>query len=274
MNQKSAATSVYHIGNSLTWDMQPWGLREMGRACGFSWQTGFHIGCGRPLEVIWRHPRFQCVPPAEPFGAFPEALTKYSWQALTLQTHFSRNAALGGETEAACNLLQLFHTRPENQKARCFLYMAWPRHEGIGAWADPYSANPDTPVRHCREFFQHLRQGILNRFRGHPLSLEIIPVGEVLYELHQRLQRGDAGEPRSIEMLYRDHIHLDRAMGRYLAGLTAFCCLTGFDPDQVHKPAAFYGEERDYDPKLMALATTVIRETIDAQRTAASPTGG
>jgi len=237
--------NTYHIGNSLTWDLQPKGLVEISARRGYLHTAGYHIRCGMPLIHIWTHPEETCVDPVVKFGTFRGALKNHAWDAVTIQPH--RGASTLGEDEAVIlDMIALARENPANKDTRFFIHCAWPGDSGADyakQWLQPIEDKDDAKTVLCRQYFDHL----IRRVRaGTEAQVYAIPAGEVLYALDQKLRAGALPGAKSVEALYRDKAHLTTARGRFAMALTAWSTLFRTDPKGMRKPQKAYGKADAY----------------------------
>ena len=255
------AFNSYHIGNSLTWDLQPLGLVEISAQRGTQQTVGHHIQCGQPLNSIWANPKDTCVNPVEAFGTFRPALEKHRWDAVTLQPY--RGASTLGEDEKVIlQMIELAQKNPDNAKTRFFIHAAWPGHRGkdyAKHWTREVKDEDDTPTDLCRSYFAHLLKRVRSKTDA---SVEIIPAGETLFALDQKLRSGALPGVASVEDLYRDEVHLSLDRGRFAVALTAFASITGSDPSGLTKPEKAYGKSEVFTEAYYKLVYETVRNVI------------
>jgi hypothetical protein len=72
--------TVFHIGNSHTWDLAPnIGLERIFRVSGETLNNDWHIACGRSLDYIVKNPTVSCVTPVG-YTDYVDALTDKAWE--------------------------------------------------------------------------------------------------------------------------------------------------------------------------------------------------
>lgn len=231
--------AVYRVGNSLTWDSQPDGIEALAGQAGFLHDEGYHINCGNTLENIHAAPAQVCIPPVPEYGTWDAALPGAAWEAVAFQPHYGGTSTLGSDEAAILAMIDDAHTNPLNADTRFYVYAAWPMRPAFAAtWIAAVADNDATPTTLAREYFVHL----MKRLRAATTSpVYVIPVGEVLFDLDQRLQAGDVPGLTGINQLYRDDIHLTHDLGRFVAGLTTYATLHATDPTGIVKPERWYG---------------------------------
>jgi len=247
---KSVEITSYSIGNSLTWDSQPLGVAAIANDFGFDQTVGHHIRCSWSLNGILEAPDNTCLAPVPEFGRFGEALPNYPWDAVTLQPHRNAtfNSTLLSDVDAVLGFISESQSNGLNADTTFYLYTGWPVKQNYStAWTAPVVDADTTPTVQAREYIEHL----VDRVRSATSTkVNVIPIGEVLYELDQRMQAGQIPGFNDIGDFYRDNIHLTLDLGRYAAGITTFATMYGIDPAGSTKPDGFYGNGTAFTPAL------------------------
>lgn len=106
----AAGLSSYHIGNSLSWDMQPEGLAALAAANGHSLEVGYHISAGMPLNHIAANPDDITLSGA--YGGYASALAGHRWDAITLQPYIGEGSTLDTDLAAIGQLIDLAEAGP------------------------------------------------------------------------------------------------------------------------------------------------------------------
>jgi hypothetical protein len=232
----ASADDIYHIGNSLTWDSNPPAVAAFAGQRGHSATFGHHIRCSMPLNYIWEHPTETCVVPTP--GLFTPALTTYAWDAVTLQPHRNYSSTIGTDVAAIGNFIDLTRTNPANAGTRFFVMQGWTnRYDYQTEWDTASADDLNTPMSFTRDYFDHLMGRLRNAIDA---EIYLIPVGEVLYLLDQRMQAGDVPGYTTIDDFYRDDLHLSLDLGRFVASVTNYAVLYGDDPRGLTKPAGYF----------------------------------
>lgn len=225
----------YHIGNSLTWDSRPDFQEALAIAAGIATEVGFHINCGRSLPYIQANPDQSCVVPP-PSGLYAEALPSRRWDAVTLQLHMTFPKPTLGEDLAALRFfVELAQENPENASTQFFLYTGWPgRDHFVEWWDEPGEFDLETETAISRAYYDAAFATYADEFGE---SLRLIPVGEVLYHLKERIENGQVPDVFNFRsQLYRDAVHMTRDYGRHVAAVTAFSVLHRIDPRSLLDP--------------------------------------
>ena len=251
----------YHVGNSLTNDMQPYGVAAMANEHGFTASVGQHIHNSASLATIWGNPAgaWGARPYPDP-APYNVALPGYTWDAVTLQPHPSQGSTLGQDEEMILNFINLTRTRPANADTRFYIYATWP-HQNLGAyqavWTQDITDEDSTRTVQARQYYEHLIARVRARTDA---TVLMIPAGEVLYELDRRFGPSAVPEADDVTDLYRDQLHLNHA-GRFVAGLTTFATIFRADPGGVKRPEGEYGEE-DFSPKFYSVVQETVRDVL------------
>lgn len=227
--------SIYHIGNSHSWDFRPnEDFRSLAAAQGLKMENGWHIKCGSTLSDIWAYPNVTCVDPND-FGKFNTALSSRNLDIVTIQTYKGTSAE--NEKKACINIISLALSNPQNNKTMFYLYNTWPENTSIPlnnfdfskAWLKTYS-DPSKTLIMCRDYYKYLSNSIKGIFPAEKIG--VIPVGEVLYQFDQAAKNGLITGYKSAGQLYRDSPHLNN-VGRYIASLTVYCVIFDKDPRTI-----------------------------------------
>jgi len=116
---------LYSIGNSHTWDFRPAAdFLEIGKALDIDIKNGWHINCGQNLETIWDNPGQTCVDLSR-FGAYKETITRYKWDAISIQTF------IGGTGKAEKNAVEellAYIGSSMNKDCIIYIYCTWPKN--------------------------------------------------------------------------------------------------------------------------------------------------
>ncbi len=258
---------VYFIGNSITDTINYSALAEMVKAKGNTMTWGRHMIPGCPLFGLWRTAERKpndCGFVEQPYGGSINALKNFEWDAVTLQP-FDRHLTHAdpqsdndeGDVLYAQKYLDLAIAKSPN--ARIFIYERWPRMcingKGISydknAYKDPehnkdkvtdlskiddfeksylqrYTAGWDD-TNETQDYFETLTRILrkVNPYLAKPVSL--VPVGDVMYALDQKMKAGQVPGYTSIYQLYADGIHLDN-IGSYVVGCTFYATLFQENP--------------------------------------------
>jgi len=221
---------VYHVGNSVTDTINYNGLSQLAQSRGHKPVFGRHTIPGAGLSWIWQHPAdgFR----EEPFGYYPNALPNYQWDALTLEPfdrHLDDNE---GDVVMAKNYINL--ALPKSPNLQIYVYSRWPRREGDGSldfdqkWLRKYTGSWDG-TEESKDYFEKLTFELRKAYPKIQKQILLVPVGDVLYELNQRMKGGHVPGYSSITQVYADGIHFND-VGSYIVGSTFYATLYKENP--------------------------------------------
>jgi hypothetical protein len=240
------ATSAYFIGNSLTNDMQPFGLAAIAASDGKSLTVGHHILAGNSLDYISTHPtEITPLTPASPSGTFNNALPNNSWDVVTFQPYDSATSTLGTDISAIESFIDLERSGPSTA-THFYIYEGWaPSYTFVTSnyqhyWEKVIPDNLSQPTSRQRGYTE-LLDDHLSQHYGNQVAIDIIPIGEVFNELDKRIRAGTFQDFANITDVYRDTIHLSE-VGRYIAAMTVFATIFNEDPTGLGIPAGFYNQ--------------------------------
>jgi hypothetical protein len=253
----AAAPTSYHIGNSLTHDTAPWGLEKLAQQRGLSHTDGYHIRSGASLNNMLYFPSTVSIEPPAPFGPLTSALPNYKWNAVAIQPHTGPNSTLATDITSIEWIIDLARTNPENAGTRFYVISTWPTLGDYGAqWTYPSPDSLDTPTNRTRDYFTHL----VDRLRVETdANVLMVPIGDVLYELNERLGAHAVAGYSSVIPFYRDGHHLS-SLGQYAALLTTYVTIRGEFPSGLSKPAGVF--TFDSEPPNAAEIYALINQTV------------
>jgi hypothetical protein len=221
---------VYHVGNSVTDTINYNGLRQLAESRGHKYVFGRHMIPGAPLSWIWGHPNEGFT--EEPFGYYPKALPNYEWDVLTLQPFDRHLDDDDGDLATAKNYIDLALRKSPN--LRVYIYSRWPRREEDGSldfekkWVRTYTGGWDG-TEETKDYFEKLTFELRKAYPKLQDRIFLVPVGDVLYELNQRIKAGQVPGYTSITQVYADGIHFND-VGSYIVGSTFYTTLYKENP--------------------------------------------
>ncbi len=244
---------AYHIGNSVTDTIRPAALAKMAESRKRTYTWGRHMIPGAPLQWIWEHPGDGFK--EDPFGYYPNALSRYEWDAIILQPFDRHLDGDDGDLARASAFLDL--AARKSPRARLYIYSRWPRRDANGAldfaakWNRAYTGGWDN-TEEGRDYFEKLLAA-LRKARPHEAKrMFLVPVGDVLLALDKKMRNGEVPGLASAKDLYADGIHFGDT-GAYVVGCTFYATLMRDDPRGL--PTAPYGA-------VTPEAAKVIQETV------------
>lgn len=221
---QSRAANIFMIGSSITDQVNYGGFETLAESQGFEHHWGRHIILGAPLGFIWNNPNSGFR--TEPFGYYPNALVNYDWNAVTLQTGDSE---LEPDADAMTKFIDLTQTRPYNaENTEFFIFSRWPRQdrgEYSAFWVLEYTGG--TLLSQTADYFNDLTEEMRSRYPD--TSIRLMPVGNVMYELDQRMEEGLIPGFSDVYEFYADNSHLN-AYGQYTVAVTYYSVIYRSDP--------------------------------------------
>jgi hypothetical protein len=253
---------VYFVGNSVTDTVNYKALAELAESRGYKQTWGRHMIPGSPLFLLWEASEKKSGFTEPPFGHVQEALANHQWDAVTLQPFdrlLTNKNTEGADTEGDLVTIQkmIDQALPKSPEVQFYIYSRWPRItingkaaqydkdayrtdvQGIPVgpgpvddfterWQRKYTGGWDGS-NETRDYFEQVVQEVRRANPGMKKPVKLIPVGDIMNELHQRMKAGDVPGYSSIFQLYKDGIHLNEA-GSYLVGCAFFATLYGESP--------------------------------------------
>ncbi len=242
------ALRVYFVGNSVSDTIHYRALAELAKSRGYQHVWGRHMIPGAPLQWIWQHPKDGFQEP--PFGLYPNALANFEWDVLSLQPFDRHLSGKDGDLTMAKNFIDL--ALAKSPDLQVYVYARWPRQgkdDFDTAWLKKYTGGWDG-TNETKDYFERLT---LELRKAYPkLKVHMVPVGHAMYELNQRMKRGEVPGHRHIKEVFADGIHLNN-VGSCIVGCTFFATLYRANPKGL--PGAPY---KVTDPKL----AEAIQETV------------
>jgi len=222
----------YSIGNSLTGiNFQNYAQAAASRGNTADW--GLHLQPGATLDFILQNASNDQTISQPPFGPYGNALSNFTWDAVVVEP-FGR--ALGGANGDLNNVHSFVNLiQPQSPNAQLYIYETWPSKNAADgtlnyhdSWLANYDGTDDDSVR-SRNFFDNL----MTQLRATNPSLSkpalMIPVGEVLFDLNERMHAGQITGYSDIGSFYGDNIHAN-SLGWYTSALTWYATIFKDDP--------------------------------------------
>ena len=226
---------TYFIGNSVTDTIRHGSLAKFAKSRGHILTWGRDMIPGAPLSWLWEHPKdgFQ----QEPFGLYPRPpLSEQPWDVLTLQPFDRHLVGKDGDLAMAGNFIDL--ALKHSPDVQVYLYSRWPRKDKAKdgslvldyrtKWIRQYTGGWDG-TEETRDYFEKLVAELRKAYEGKAKPVLMIPVGDVLLELHERMRAGKVQGFNDIAEVYVDGIHFNN-VGSYIVGMTFYATLFRDDP--------------------------------------------
>lgn len=213
--------AIYHVGNSLT--DQSYGMHDIAKARGHLTVFGRHMIPGAPLDWLWNH---RAEGFREPDGKKPadETLRTRKWDVLILQPFGSpvvKSVEFGANYAAAAY--------EGNPQCQVYVFENYPVIGKDGSEKDQWESRwLSADYTRGRANFEQVAKGLSARFPDKK-PVRIIPVGEVMYQLHLKMKAGEVPGYKHIADLYADAVHL-KSEGKYLEAVTHYATIFQDDP--------------------------------------------
>lgn len=252
-----APLRVYHIGNSVTDTIRYPALKQAAADAGYAYEYGRHMIPGAPLSWLWDHQDGGFV--EAPYGPPRQAFGHFTWDVVTLQPFDRHLEGEDGDLTVARRYLDLLFAKSPD--ARVLVYQRWPRRDEDGSldyrtkWLRPYTGCWDGS-NESRDYFARVLEGLRAAYPDQSDQFEIVPVGDVIFTLHEKARAGRLPGLTSATDLYVDGIHFGN-LGSYLVGATFFAALFDAPASKVSPKA--WGLEPS--PTTRAIAA-LIEETL------------
>jgi hypothetical protein len=252
---QSNTLASYHIGNSLTVDSNIVSMGDMASQRGKTAVADWHILTGSTLPNIYANPNTTNL--GQYFaGPFPQALTNYTWNAITLEPFFSPLDGPDGDKTAILNFMNYAKTaNAANGNAQFYIFSRWEQQSAMSggltytqAWNLPYTQPESGDTTTTADYFAQLTTAVRHAQPQDMKPILVIPTGHVFAALDEQIRAGQLPGLTSITDLYRDFIHL-APLGSFIAsatfyatiyrdnpiGLTPWSGYPAFDPVLVNK---------------------------------------
>ena len=167
----------------------------------------------------------------------------HDWSKVTLEPYYDTLTGPTAAVERMADFIALSQSTGRNAGTNFFVYSAWPNSTGAGFdFSAAWDAEYDPAVSATRMTRDFMHQSTL-ALREHPgvdgEHIFMVPVGDVLYELDQRMKAGGVDGFTGVHELYNDAPHLTQ-IGNWIAGMTFYSSFWGESP--VGLSATYYGQ--------------------------------
>lgn len=258
----SSETTSFHIGNSLTRDSELFAIPAFAEMRDLDHSIGFHTRSASSLTAILGDPNGETVSSAPLYGKFTTALPGNTWSAVTMQPYSGHT--LEEEIDSALEFIDLTRSNPANSETVFYVYESWPNRINGSyeeQWLEPLTNLSNPRATRSRAFFDLFYDSLSAETDA---TLRTIPVGEVLYQFDVAAQQGEIPGYDSVSDLYRDHVHLSFAVGRYVASATTFATLFDETPVGLTKPEDFFlGDSFPLSQEFYEKVHKIIRDVLN-----------
>ena len=246
---EAKSLKAYHIGNSLTDNMYPGGLKRIAEQNADTYTYGKQVSPGVPLDMNWKlQSKTGSIYSITPYGKYTTALKNYSWDVMTLQPFDNKIEGSTGDLAMAKNFINFAKGKSPNLQT--YIYERWPRQQREGGKLKPFDYTAlytkAYTGQNSRYYLSNERQGYFESLvkqinNSLPSSIRkalLIPVGDVLLELDKRIKAGKIKGTSKITEFYQDDLHLNKK-GGYVASLTFYATMYKESPLGTTVPGAF-----------------------------------
>ena len=227
---------VYHIGNSITDTIRYAALGRLAQSRGRDYVFGRHMIPGAPMDWIWEHPDqgFR----ENPYGYYPNALSNFEWDVLTLQPFDRQLQSPDGRGDLTTARKFIDLALPKSPDLQVYVYSRWPRRDGDevtgwsvdfqAKWVRPYTGEWDGS-NETKDYFEKVTIALRQAYPPPRKPALLVPVGDVLFELDRRMKAGDFPGFTDVNQFYHDGIHFNN-VGALVVGTTFYATLFRADP--------------------------------------------
>ncbi|MCZ6674921.1 MAG: immunoglobulin domain-containing protein [Verrucomicrobia bacterium] len=282
---QASPKTAYFLGNSFTWDGQP---HNMSTSTTFPNELdptiGWSIYSGKSLSFIVDNPEgvvkevgfvaSDYYPDPSFSGNFETDLPGHTWDVVSFQPHtYGAGLIIEDEIAAAHTVITTALQNAQNNKTQFYVFGPWAFQESADKnngrfysenWLSGYSESQlnSGKLPNVRQAFRSLYWDRL-KTENPGVTINWIPIGEVLYNLDQQLRGGAlAGLNGSWDLFDQYGVHLhdtdeDGIAGRYISLITTLSTVWGSHPSKF---------QTKYDgvieTKFKALVDDVVWDTI------------
>ncbi|MEO0948972.1 MAG: malectin domain-containing carbohydrate-binding protein, partial [Cyanobacteria bacterium J06641_5] len=277
---------VYSVGNSLVRGITLPQLDSLVETRDSNLIYGSHLTGGQTLEGhLERNAQTINHFESDDFGDFDNALTEYEWDGVVLlpfRQNLNDSDSGTGTISDVQEFVDLTLTNPDAQDTNFYIYSYWitreedPNNPGeflpldyTGLW-DRSSEGGE--VWENRDYYEQLVEAVNDNNPDLTNPVNLIPVGDVFYELDNRIRAGlipQLDSTQGVEQFYADGIHLnespfteDPTIGTYVVALTFYATLYQEDPRGL--TGSVYGFDDVADAPLIAAVQDAVWDVVSA----------
>ena len=245
---------VFFIGNSVTDQVRYDQLRQLAESRGHVQPWGRQMTPGAPLDMlISTDGAFTQAPYGPPTNALPY----YDWDCISLQP-FDRS--IDSDTNSITRFITL--ASPRNTNTQYYVYSRWMRTGNMlpdydTTWTTNAGTGSGGYNQECKDFFEKVMLALRPLWLTNlSKPIRIVPCGDVLYAMNQKMKAGRVPGLASITQVYADGIHFNDT-GAYIVACTFFA--TMYKESPIGLPGSPYGIN---DPALAATIQTTAWEVV------------
>ena len=241
-SQAQTENRIYTIGNSVTDGVNFQGFKALAESRGYIHTWGRQMIPGAPLSWLWQHPNDGFT--EQPFGYPTNAFPNYTWDVISLQPFDRPLEGEEGDLQISKNYIDL--ARGKSPDVQIYIYSRYPRKkDGLaetaanwnGLWATAYQGG--WSFNEGRDYFEKLTVAVRSAYAGTTLKQPLmIPLGEVMYNLNNKMAAGEVAGFSNIWQVYSDGIHMTN-VGSYIVGCTFFATMYKESPVGLPVPTQY-----------------------------------
>jgi hypothetical protein len=262
--------TAFMIGNSFTHNSEPYSIPAIAAQKSDPLTVGAHIKSGSPVHNIWGSPD-NAREISKEFGKYRDALTKHSWDVVTLQPFYKRpgegfpQSTMQSDIDTILKFIELARGNPANRKTKFYIYESWPflwtGKPFQQAWDGTTKDELTAPAMHTRDYYEYLLKRLREKTDA---EVHIIPVPEVMYELDKQMQAGKVPGLTGIGDIMKDKLHLDPGLGHYIASVTVYATIFGKNPAGIVKPEGHYddGNKELLTPQMCEIVNNTVWDVV------------
>ena len=211
---------LFMMGNSLTDQIRFDSFVKMSASGGKKLTLGRQTIPGAPIGWIKDHPDSGFK--TEPFGAWPNALANFEWDALSLQPF------QWGFKENIRDIPPIYEKFIANSPdGQLLIYAQWPDNKG-GDWTRKWLEPREKNIMSRAEYEDTVSWLHANLNAKKPARL--VPVGHVMHLLEQKAKAGLVPEIQTMWNVYDDGVHLNN-VGSFIVGTTFYASIFQRSPE-------------------------------------------
>lgn len=244
LTSQSFALKAYYLGNSLTDCLNYDAFKSSVLTLDNGYQWGRHMIPGTPLDVLWQSADNGSGIAGELGGLYPEALSNYAWDVVTLQPA-SRGLANWNpskgvdeccDTDSISVYRFMNYAKGKSPDAQFLIYATWPYRcsDYDSAWTLPFRPyDPSEAQRNISTgaYFERLTLAAQRMNTGMKKPL-MIPAGHVFHELSLKIKAGRVPGIASIFDFYTDYAHLN-SRGSYIVACAFYAVMYKRNPSEL-----------------------------------------
>jgi len=237
---------VYMIGNSVTDGVNYYGFNTLAEDPSGPGNTHIwarHMIPGSPLFLLWnaseaRNSGFV----EEPFGYPSDAFVNYEWDAITLQPfdrHLINGDPVTGEGDVAQTIRYANLAKTKSPNVQFYILGRYPRSASTtndpandaastaASWNTLYTSaftGEWDGTNETRDYFEQLTAAATAANPSLTKPFRMIPLGEVMYSLNNKMIAGQVPGYSKIWQFYADGIHLN-SIGSYVNACTFYATI-------------------------------------------------